>query len=566
MSELGDQASLFDDPGAGRPPGAPAPAIAVDAEEGSPMLDGWFLPTNRHNILKMLAVRAVLPVEAFADKYYDDLLTLTPGRLPLIRGGMPSDLASIVAEEEFDFPILLEINAEPADRPVGQQVGDTWCPAGPIPLPMVRAIHFRTEGELAEFEQNEYADVRPVRELHVVSPNRFAASRPIPELLDELRAVEPAALSRSIDALDRRGGALLLALLAARQPAAEALISAMRGDPTRAESPAVDGVAVWLADATTSPATVSEHSEEALRAQRILTTLEGIDRRAAWRPLEIIEALRATLPVDMPEVDQHLIDTALSRATAILRSDEEFTGLKEGGSAALKALLLVLMRPELERLNPSELEGQGVDDDVRLLAAAMLGAMTGRSRLPVEARPILLDDLLAHWECDQLRVLDNPTPPVPDLTVERGETGPSLAAGSVKVLSIAAGEAVPESEPPTPAEGDKDESELTDRLAKILSGDVARTEAIRVAIDHEWWAAIITTIVLPHAMTDVALKVDPFSSLSLSLRGHAEVRQVLDDQVFVGSVAEAPDRDAIVARLTDSGVTRRKPRSAKPKT
>ena len=563
MSDIDTQPRLFDDPVVEQLEEAPGDVAVRPVEEPlSPQLDGWFLPTNRHNILRMLAVRAVLPVEALADKYYDDLLKLTPGRLPLVRGGIPFDLAVAVAGEEFDFPILLEIDAEPSGRAAGRTAGGVWCPAGPIPLTMVLRIHFRTDGELTEFQQNEYADVRPAPELYRISPERFAVARAGRELLDRLRKTKRAASPKSIAPFDRRAGALMLSFLIARETTATALVASMRGDPASGESHAVNGLVDWLTGVDPDASPRSADEGEAVLTRRILTTLEGIDRRQAWKPLEIIAGLRATLSADADPADRHLIDVALARAAAILRSDEDFTGLKEGGSAALKALLLVLMRPELERLR-ADLHDQGIDDDTRLLAAAMLGAMTGRSRLPVDARPVALDDLLAHWECDRLRELDNPTPRFPDLRVERDDQGPKLMAGSATVIRLEAEVRVSQ---PTPAqEVDAQEAGSADPLETALAVELGRSEAIHIAIEHGWWNAILTTIVLHQEAADVSVRADTKSTARIAMRGHAEVSQELDVLAFVALASDAPDQDAIVARMTDAGVKRRKSRATKPK-
>ena len=84
----------------------------------------------------------------------------------------------------------------------------------------------------------------------------------------------------------------------------------------------------------------------------------------------------------------------------------------------LKALQLVLRFPEYDRMNIAEASVPASIATSRVLAAAMLGCLTGRSRLPVLARPHLLDDAIAYWECARLRPDDELLVSAPAFTVE----------------------------------------------------------------------------------------------------------------------------------------------------
>ena len=61
--------------------------------DASPLL----FVTNRYNLLEFLSAGYVLPVSGI-QKYYADLLELSPGRLPLLRGSVTGSVAVLFAD------------------------------------------------------------------------------------------------------------------------------------------------------------------------------------------------------------------------------------------------------------------------------------------------------------------------------------------------------------------------------------------------------------------------------------------------------------------------------------
>ena len=408
MSESTQQPGLFDegpgpvadvvdaeppeDAGQAAAPSEPDTATALEVVQ---QLTGWFLPTNRHNLTKMLAVRALLTHEAFADKYYDDLLQLCPGRVPLVAGGVPQSLLEIVAPDEHDIPALLEIDMPVGSAPVAG--GPAWAPAGPLPISWLKAIHFRSDTDRAEYLQNEYEDVRPVPELCHVSPERFDTRGDGGEITRHLEGLERPSAELNFTPFDRRGGAALLALGAADTGAATVVADALAGRFDAAPLP-LAGLAAWLAGADASTAT-----PESLVAYRAFDALSGVDRRREWRATTFLKELTGRLTADLPHDAIATVNASLERTAAILRSELVFDGFSADEWPVLKALQLVLRFPEHDRMNIAEAEHPGLDRVSRVLAAAMLGCLTGRSRLPIGARPYLLDDAIATWECARVR-------------------------------------------------------------------------------------------------------------------------------------------------------------------
>ena len=503
-------------------------AEAMDQDVGGST--GWFLPTNRHNLLKMLAVRAVLPFEAFADKYYDDLLRLCPGRLPLLRGGMPTSLLPQIAVEEFDIPVLLEISVEAlASRP--DEGSTVWAPPGPLPLRWLKAIHFRSELDREEFLRNEYADVRPVPNLCAVSPALFTVEGDAGTTAAFLSAAVRPEREPDFVAADRRTGAALTALLVA-DAAVSTLITGSLGGRRTGGAQSLQGLATWLAGGTSETAAAA--GPEALVAYRTLAELGAVDRRREWRPSALVKRLQAALPVGLDEADSRIVAASLDRAAAFLRSDEEFSGFKEGGWAALKALLLVLMRPDYDRMNIADSDVPGLDAEAKVLAASFLGCLTGRSRLPVAARPLLLDDALAYWECAVLQPDASVIASAPDFAVEDDPAGAWITMDGTRIQPLASA--------PAP-------------LA-----------AVSVARDYGWTDLLITTVHAQQADTDLQVRpAGGAAALTLTVRGDVVIAVEVDREGFVERVLAVEDAAPILARLQPIRDSDKKPRPRRAK-
>jgi hypothetical protein len=507
-----------------------------------------FLATNRHNVLKALATRTLAPLAGYADKYYEDLLRFAPGRIPLLADGVGPDVAALVIAGEFDFPVLVEVDsAALADRDVaafgstpgrarvGADRWRAWAPAGPLPFHVVSAIHFRSSNDLTEFSLNDYADVRPVPQLMRVSADLFTSELAASDLTDWLGSLEVPSTVPAEALIDRRGGALLMGASAVAEDQVDAIVSLINRTAFSPVSPAVAGLASWVAGLE-----IPRDGPERVSAWVIADELALVDRNKVWRPPEIVEAVRHRIATTGLTNEQlETISAVLDRTGAILRSEVAFERLRSGGSSSLKALLCVLMRPEPERFASWDLEEAGADDDVQFTATALLGSLTGRARVPTSMRPPVLDDLIASWECVGVAGPDNVAPPVPTVVRDKrdGAVIVHIDGNPTPVIR-----ATTRRRPKTLVEAGDEHEIPTAPKSGISASQVAlalgSSEAMAMAVSSSEKAGLgdaITTTVRGASRTS-RTEIDHDGILTITFRGSVTVERSVAPEAFIAAI------------------------------
>ncbi|HPE61592.1 MAG: hypothetical protein KDI15_12790 [Thiothrix sp.] len=133
----------------------------------------WFFPTNSVNVRIMLAQGLLAGHDGFLEKYYQDLLVLCPGWIPLFRNSVDSQVFPwIVREASHLSPCLLELDLSGFDlsgnirvfrdgywseQPFSElealDIEVMLLPA-PLPLGMIRKILFADQSVLQAFRKD----------------------------------------------------------------------------------------------------------------------------------------------------------------------------------------------------------------------------------------------------------------------------------------------------------------------------------------------------------------------------------------------------------------------------
>jgi hypothetical protein len=89
----------------------------------------------------------------------------------------------------------------------------------------------------------------------------------------------------------------------------------------------------------------------------------------------------------------------LGRVRSIVNLEVDFEPFRQSARALVsaKALLLVLLRQELDQLLAWSDEETGADDATRIVSAVLAGRLRGLARESAELRSMKLDDLTALW-------------------------------------------------------------------------------------------------------------------------------------------------------------------------
>lgn len=376
---------------------APEPAAGADAK-GSPSYGTrrLFLLTNQMNLIGILSSRMLAPRESF-QKYYADLLELSPGWVPLLTVPPTTQLVErVVAEGGAGGPVLLELS----ESVLNGRNPDPWVTyVRAALLSDVVAIHFREIKSLREHRARRYSNVHSNDDLLKVSPELFGST---PDVEIPLRSPEEGASVNWLQ-IDRVRGATN-GLLAAADSGEGLAVAAGTLDASQVPKGIV--LPHWLTWASlTGRVTVSETESEVELADRLIfqtvyRILGERDRAEYWSASEVLETVVGEIhSVQLSPGVQVLIDRNLQRVREIVNVERDFEPFRNPGSpyVAAKSFLMVLMRPDLGQLLDWPTKETGADPTTRTVAAVLAGRLRGLARESVKLRNKALDDITAAY-------------------------------------------------------------------------------------------------------------------------------------------------------------------------
>jgi len=382
-----------------------------------------FYVTNRYNLNEILSSGLIAPRAAFG-KYYEDLLSVVPGRVPLFAGTVDRSIIEAFSEETSDdaYPAILEV--DPAalfgtEIQALQRDGSTvtissltdgifavCAPSAVIPRSAFRRVHFLSDRDMADYRAHPLSNVR-------TDPPGFSVTTGIisegsvsfSQLKEWMRGLahidQPDGYSLSME--DRIGGAVVVAKQFANPDAAtmRCLMHYAEGGVRNEKDLApLPELPQWLNQPLRprrwAKFTDLPDDEESSLFRSAVSVLSKIDRHKTSDRVGILGEIREDFEgsVNPSKTTKDLV-VQLERLEDLLNVKEQFKGFKEGGSDVVKALLLVLLRFKLEKFLERQEEKFGhVSSSVRLTAGILFGLIDGRKILPLSLRDPELDDQL----------------------------------------------------------------------------------------------------------------------------------------------------------------------------
>lgn len=373
----------------------PSPPRAAESS-GDRSTTRLFFLTNRMNLNGLLSSRVLAPRESFL-KYYRDLLDLTPGWIPLLVAPPPASLIEqVVAEPGSGTPVLVELQAAAlAGQPFTAPV--TYVPAAA--LSDVTAIHFPDTKSLREHRARAYSNVHPHDELLHVSPELFNDSSASTVTVES--PPDPAIVDWHN--IDRVRGAISAALAACRTGESLAVVSGLLGVRDLPADTILPNWLTWggLTGEWQAPATDTDPElADRLIFETAYRLLGEQDQVEAWSPTRVLDLIENRISAMAPPAEaQAIIERNLKHVRELVSIERDFEPFRNPSSpyVAVKSLLLVLLRPELETLLAWPTHETGADDTTFVVAAVLAGRLRGLARESVSFRTAELDDLTAAW-------------------------------------------------------------------------------------------------------------------------------------------------------------------------
>ncbi|NMO53845.1 hypothetical protein HH310_22010 [Actinoplanes sp. TBRC 11911] len=359
----------------------------TDSETGG-HTSARFILTNRMNLHAMLSSRIIGP-RTFFTKYYQDLLDLGSGSVPVLSEPPASDLVDVASASVQTGPALLEIMTPVTNVP---QAPVDFVES--VPMAAVTAIHLPSDASLREYRARKYRNIHPHDNILNVTPALFTGTvnrNDVVQAFDSQKRPAPRD-AETWRRIDRVRGAL------------SACIAAADDEATLRRAASVIDKNVLVSSSRFLSLLNSSRPRELNAADRALTAaaLEIVinnDVKDAWNPVAIIDRIRSTVSSD--DVTARIIAANLNRVSEIVTARVPFTPFRQGGRGltSAKALLLVLLREDLAELLAWPPTETGADPNTRQLAAIFAGALRGLSRETTSVRSLTLDDLTARWAC-----------------------------------------------------------------------------------------------------------------------------------------------------------------------
>lgn len=383
--------------------------------------------TNRANILPVLSSGLIRGRQAY-EKYYDDLLDSARGRIPVWRSAVPGELCdALTGGVRGVYPVVAELSPSllgqsevvairgdggtvrltEEQRPQPDDYG--YLIGGPVPISAVVTLHFGSPEDLDDFKARDFDNVLPLPAM-AVSEDLFAVeSTAEVDLHAAIGSVEPAAGSaRDYRRIDSAMGAVAMAcLLAPPRPASwlSAIADAVSPSKTKRAQPA-EGVAAvaWLLKAALHEAAIP--GESASVDARLLSAavryLVAVAPKDGWVETGVLDAVAA----DAAEGTTPEVAAQIHKWQGVVRSvassEREAGSLDDSGSLIRRALMLVILRHEPDRILRSSDTPLRPGPMVRALAGTMSGLFHGYSRLSRDVKvdacdPELLAELASSW-------------------------------------------------------------------------------------------------------------------------------------------------------------------------
>ncbi|MGZ4531335.1 MAG: hypothetical protein ACXVXP_03170 [Mycobacteriaceae bacterium] len=467
-----------------------------------------YVLTNRLNLNGILSSRLIGPRESYG-KYYRDLLELTPGFVPVLAAPPAPDALDHVIATPRTGPVLLETRIHAEDA------GVWFVPA--FALADVTAIHLPDEQALREHSSRRYANVHQHDDLLRVTPELFSG----PVGLEQIVVGCPAPGEPVDWALgDRLRGSFSAAAHAATDARTLEVAAALIGS-----IPVGDFETRRLGLGRTADTEPPASDEEEVLFASAFDLLCSTDMQTAWNAMGIVEALEEAAVSSHPESTR--LASNLAAVRSVVSGERPFVPFRSANDAALmsaKALLLVLLRPELAELltwSPAE---TGADRRTTQCAAVLAGALRGLARESTVLRSRTLDDATARWlvarASGSRRAFDS-------RVVTDADTATLMVEGDL-IRTV-------------PSRAD---SELLERWRTMsaaarnaVAADVAEALELEDAVEVE-----VTT-------RTFTVEAAPDSQILLRLPGNAQVVRTADPGVIESALAELGDEGPPSARV-----------------
>ena len=336
----------------------------------------YFL-TNRMNLLTILSAGILYPADQ-SWRYTSDSRDICDGNIPVWENLFPIELKPCFEAEDAASPVIIEFG--PMLRELGASYGAVFINgvavfSKPVPITLVKKIHFRTSAELEDFELRTFEDTP--------FPKSLFACGFKPEFSNDAMSVNFQSETRSKEAfLDKKAGAVVAvsdSLYATRSSIelAKYLMACVLSDTNlffNAEGLRNIDTRVFIGCNSQN-----QSIADAWLLNNFLEIISGIYPEDGFDSNAVLDEIR-TNARSLDSSVGAIISTWCNYVKKLINAEEEIRPLDDKKSMVQRGVLLFLMRPSLERLHKSSSSSIRPGKKVYLIGIFLAGFYTGATR------------------------------------------------------------------------------------------------------------------------------------------------------------------------------------------
>lgn len=345
----------------------------------------YFL-TNRINLLTILGAGILYPA-AQSWRYTSDSRDICGGNIMILEDLFPIELKNFFEADGIETPVIIEFG--PILRELGISHEAIFIKGMmvfniPIPVSLVKKIHFRTSSELDDFELRTFEDV-PL-------PKHLFSCGFIPEFCKDPLDVnlQPETLC-NVRFLDKKTGAVVaiadnLFATRANFELAKYLMESVLSNTNIFFS--AEGLRNIDARVFIGCGTLNQSAADAWLLNNFLEILSGMHPEEGFDSNLVLEKIKQNSS-SLNALEAAIIATWCNYVRKLINAEEEIRPLDDKKSIIQRGVLLFLMRPSLERLHKSLTSNIRPGKKVYLIGSFLAGFYTGttRSNSPLKRSP-----------------------------------------------------------------------------------------------------------------------------------------------------------------------------------
>ena len=379
------------------------------------------------------------------------------------------------------------------------------------------AIHLPSERDLREHRARGYSNVHPHDQLLRVTPELFQSGA------SDVITLSPAGPAPAVDwrSIDRIRGAINAAFASVNSGEQLVLAAALVG---ATKLPAAVSVPAWFGwlDLDDHAAPDARPEPDSTRPDHVgfraaYDVLGDRDVSEAWSPNEVLDEVENRVrEAGLADDAADAMVRNLGRVRSIVNVEVDFEPFRPSARALVsaKALLLVLLRQELDQLLAWPDDETGADDATRVVAAALAGRLRGLARESTELRSLVLDDLTAAWA---VRVARGGSALLGKPQLVANSRGTLLKFGGVEVASH--GALLPDLVSKYRKTAEVKKETLRIKVSRAMGWPVEHRVQIPAGASVETNEALITIATSGEVVVEVAVDEDGFVRRLQSLTG-----------------------------------------------